>query len=176
MWQGAWCWEPWQRALSAADWESHAISLPSHGGSPVQRTTRFCTLGYYLGFLSETVENFATSPVLMGHSMGGALIQHYLNRVSDDLPAAVLVASWPSHSTFASGLVDLMKLDPWGAILAAPTLSANPHIRSPEQAAKRLISADALISPAELDRQLDPESQLVLTQHNPPFWFPPAPA
>ena len=172
MWHGAWCWEPWQKALAGWGWESHAISLPGHGESPLQRPIRWCTLDYYLGFLSEFIERTTPLPILMGHSMGGALIQRYLKQVRDDLPAAVLVASWPSHSTFASGLMDLLRLDPWGAFLSGITLSANPHIRTAEQAAKRLISTGAEISPEELHQKLVPESQLVLNQHNPPLWFP----
>ena len=133
---------------------------------------RWCTMDYYLGFLVDAMAQLPRRPVLIGHSMGGALIQWYFKKVADDLPAAVLVASWPSHSTFASGLVDLLKLDPWGAVLSGLTLSATPHIRSPEQAAKRLISDDALMSPEALHAKLGPESQLVLNQHNPPFWSP----
>ncbi|MEM7098407.1 MAG: alpha/beta hydrolase [Pseudomonadota bacterium] len=57
-------------------------------------------------------------------------------------------------------------------MLSALTLSATPHIRNAEQAAKRLISADAEISAEDLHSKLDPESQIVLNQHNPPFWFP----
>ncbi|MEM7098408.1 MAG: alpha/beta fold hydrolase [Pseudomonadota bacterium] len=114
MWHGAWCWDSWQGALAEFGWESHSLSLPGHGRSPEQRPIRWCTLDYYLGFLSEFIEGVSSRPVLMGHSMGGALTQRYLKKVRDDLPAAVLVASWPSHSTFASGLVDFMRLDPWG--------------------------------------------------------------
>tara|TARA_B110000008_G_C16787593_1_gene491322 strand:+ start:242 stop:691 length:450 start_codon:yes stop_codon:yes gene_type:complete len=74
--------------------------------------------------------------------------------------------------TFASGLLDLLRLDPWGAMLSSLTLSGTPHIRNVEQAAKRLISVDAEISAEELHSKLDPESQIVLNQHNPPLWFP----
>lgn len=172
MWHGAWCWQPWQALLAGWGWESHAFSLPGHAGSPVQRPIRFCTLGYYLRFLTAEVRRLPAKPVLMGHSMGGALIQWYLKYVGDDLPAAVLVAPWVSHSTFAGGLLRFLRLDPVGVLLAALTASATPYIRTPAYAARKLISANALYSPQELHARLGPESSLVLLQYNPPFWAP----
>src|SRR5512138_1696248 len=74
MWHGAWCWQPWQELFATWGWESHAHSLPGHAGSPVQRPLRWATLGYYFEFLrAEEIERFPRRPVLMGHSMGGAL-------------------------------------------------------------------------------------------------------
>ena len=52
MWHGAWCWEPWQELFAEWGWESVAFSLPGHGKSPTQRPIRWCTLGYYVKFLS----------------------------------------------------------------------------------------------------------------------------
>src|SRR5512147_1844268 len=66
MWHGAWCWQQWQELLAGWGWESHAISLPGHAGSPAQRPVYFCTLGYYLRFLKAEVERTARRPILMG--------------------------------------------------------------------------------------------------------------
>lgn len=172
MWHGAWCWRYWQELLAIWGWESHAYSLPGHAGSPIQRPIPFCTLGYYLRFLQAEVERLPDKPVLMGHSMGGALTQWYLKYAGDDLPAAVLVAPWVSHSSFADGLARFLRLDPVGVLLATLSGSATPYIRSPEQAAKKLISAGSVYTPEELHTRLGPESALVMMQHNPPFWFP----
>ena len=84
MWHGAWCWQQWQELFAEWGWESHAISLPGHAGSPTQRPVYFCTLGYYLRFLKAEVERLPRKPVLMGHSMGGALTQWYLKYVGDE--------------------------------------------------------------------------------------------
>ena len=116
MWHGAWCWHLWQALLAEWGWESHAISLPGHGGSPVQRPIPLCTLDYYLGFLKAEIDRLPRQPILMGHSMGGALTQWYLKYVGDDLPAAVLVAPWVSHSTLADGLPRLLRIDPMAVV------------------------------------------------------------
>src|SRR5690349_6737067 len=83
MWHGAWCWQGWQECLAEWGWESHAISLPGHGGSPVQRPIRLCTLDYYLKFVRVAVDALPQKPILMGHSMGGALTQWYLRDVGN---------------------------------------------------------------------------------------------
>ena len=170
MWHGAWCWAPWQALLAEWGWESHAHSLPGHGQSPVQRSIRWCTLGYYLEFLRAEVARMAHPPVLMGHSMGGALAQWYLRKVGD-LPAAVLVAPWLSHSMMGP-ILRTVGRDAWGFVRTFVHLTTTPLVRNPYRAAQMFIREGALFSPEELHTRLGPESLWVLLQYNPPFWFP----
>lgn len=172
MWHGAWCWSAWQELFAGWGWETHAHSLPGHAGSPTQRPIRWCTLDYYLAFLRAEVDRHPRRPVLIGHSMGGALTQWYLKYAADDLPAAVLLAPWTSHAMLAT-IAGQFKMDLWGALLSLLTLTATPNMRSPRTAARALITEGALLSPEALHEQVGPESLLVLFQHNPPFWFPP---
>jgi pimeloyl-ACP methyl ester carboxylesterase len=175
MWHGAWCWRHWQESLATWGWESHAFSLPGHAGSPTQRPVYFCTLGYYLRFLMAEVERLPRKPVLMGHSMGGALTQWYLKHVDDSLPAAVLVASWAAKGNIPDdGGAPWRRLDPLGLLLVALTGSARFFIRTPKHAAAILISPRAIYTPEELHARLSPESAWVMYQHNPPVWQPPA--
>lgn len=175
MWHGAWCWQTWQEALAEWGWETHAHSLPGHAASPVQRTLATCTLDYYLAFLKFEVErveqNTGHKPVLLGHSMGGALIQWYLRYVGDDLPAAVLVAPWVSHAAMADGLPRFFRLDPVGCVTTSLKWTAD-YVRDPEHAARALLSPHSVYTPAELYARLTPESSIVMLQHNPPFWHP----
>ncbi|MFZ1399118.1 MAG: alpha/beta fold hydrolase [Candidatus Promineifilaceae bacterium] len=170
MWHGAWCWEPWQKLLAEWGWESHAHSLPGHGQSPVQRPIRWCTLGYYLEFLQAEVARMTRPPVLMGHSMGGALAQWYLRQVGD-LPAAVLVAPWLSHSMMGP-ILRTVGRDAWGLARTFLHLTTTPLVRNPYRAAQMFIHEGALFSPEALHARLGPESMWVLLQYNPPFWFP----
>lgn len=173
MWHGAWCWELWQALFAKWGWETHAHSLPGHAGSPVQRPIYRCTLDYYLSFLKTEIERLPHKPILMGHSMGGALTQWYLKYVADDLPAAVLVAPWVSHSMFKDGLVPLVTYDPAGVLLMTLTWDASPMVRAGANSAVRfLVGPDAAVPLDELQPKLGPESALVLYQHNPPFWQP----
>jgi pimeloyl-ACP methyl ester carboxylesterase len=172
MWHGAWTWQWWQPLFAEWGWESMAVSLPGHGASPVQRQIELCTLDYYLGFLRAEVNRFERPPVLMGHSMGGALTQWYLKYVGD-LPAAVLVAPWVAHSSVQDGTLRIMSIDPLVGLLTSLAWCATPWVRSPERAARLLTTTGAAISPEELYDRLGPESSLVVLQHNPPFWSPP---
>lgn len=173
MWHGAWTWHAWQELFAIWGWESHAHSLPGHAGSSEQRPVPDCTLDYYLRYLKAEIERLPQQPVLMGHSMGGALIQWYLKYVADDLPAAVLVAPWESHNMLQRGIPTMLKLDPPALLLMFLTNAATPMVRNPEVAAKALISKTAVTAPSTLHAKLGPESSLVLYQHNPPFWYPP---
>lgn len=173
MWHGAWCWERWQRLLALQGWETHAHSLPGHALSPTQRPIPFCTLDYYLSFLKHEIDRCQRKPVLMGHSMGGALTQWYLKHVGDDLPAAVLVSPWVSHSTLAYA-DEIIRLDPVGVLLLPLVQwSASSWVRSPQWAAQKLLGPQPDITPEALHAHLGPESILVVMQHNPPFWSPP---
>ncbi len=174
MWHGAWCWQLWQELFAAWGWETHAHSLPGHAGSPVQRPIARCTLDYYLSFLKTQVERLSPRPVLMGHSMGGALTQWYLKYVTDDLPAAVLVAPWVSHSMIKDGLFRLISFDPVGVLSMMLTWDATPMKRNaPGSAVRFLVGPQAAIPLEQLQPRLGPESIIVLYQHNPPFWYPP---
>lgn len=170
MWHGAWCWRDWQALLAEWGWESHAHSLPGHAGSPIQRPIRWCTLGYYLKFLKAEVDRMSRKPILVGHSMGGALTQWYLKE-RDDLPAAVLVASWLSHSMINPILQSVVR-DPWGSFLCMLHLTTAPLIRTPFRAAQMFIHEGATLSPEQLHQQLGPESAWVLLQYNPLLWQP----
>jgi len=170
MWHGAWCWRHWQELFAAWGWETHAFSLPGHGESPAQRPIRWCTLGYYFEFLEAEIERFPKPPILMGHSMGGALAQWVLKHVGD-LPAAVLVASWTAHNMLWS-VFKFAALDPVGFLLSALTLTTTPAVRNPRRAARMLITVGAIYSPQELHASLGPESLWVLLQYNPLLWSP----
>lgn len=172
MWHAAWCWERWQELFASWGWESHAYSLPGHGGSPVQRPIRWATLKYYFEFLKAEIERLPNRPVLMGHSLGGALAQWYL-KFGSQLPAAVLVAPWTSHNMLPSVFRSVQR-DPLGTTLCLFTLSSTPAIRNPARAAEMFIRPEAIYSPEELHARLGPESLWVLWQYNPLFWTPAA--
>lgn len=174
MWHGAWCWQLWQELFAEWGWESHAISLPGHAGSPTQRPVYFCTLGYYLHFLKNAVKRLPCKPILMGHSMGGALLQWYFKYVDDDLPAAVLVAPWDLRGNLKDGaFLRWFRLDPIGVLLVSLLGSTRPYIRTPKRAAEKLISPKSVYTPEELHARLSSESVWVMYQHTPPFWHPP---
>lgn len=110
-WHGAWCWqEHWLPAAAARGWRAHAVSLRGHGGS--QRPDRFrrATLRHYQHDVLQAITELPAPPVLIGHSMGGLVVQGVLERYRS-APAGVLVASVPpGHGTAA--VPSLLRHDP----------------------------------------------------------------
>lgn len=108
---GAWCWEHWLAAAADAGYAASAVSLRGHAGSAGRlRTAR---LGQYVDDVVATAESLPRPPVLVGHSMGGLVVQQALARYA--APAAVLVASVPAH-TAVSSLVAVARRHPLDAL------------------------------------------------------------
>ncbi len=170
MWHAAWCWQDWQELLATWGWESHAISLPGHGASPEQRPIRACTLDYYLAFVRDAADSLPIKPVLMGHSLGGALAQWYLRYVGD-LPAVVLVAPWALNGGFLASAWSMTRLDPLGVLLTMLTYKAE-FARSPRAAGNLLLGPGAILTPEQLHARLGPESELIQLQHALPWKAP----
>lgn len=166
-WHGAWCWQWWQEVFAEWGWVSHAHSLPSHGKSATKRNIRLCTLGYYRDALAEQINRLDTPPVVIGHSMGGAITQWYLSHTGD-LPAAVLLASMPLYDTVLRYII----ADPLGMLMASLVLQAKPLVRSPERVKHLFLSDNAMMSPEALYESLGAESLIVPLQLNPVSWHP----
>ncbi|MFO7959495.1 MAG: alpha/beta fold hydrolase [Nitriliruptoraceae bacterium] len=94
-WHGAWAWqEHWLPAAAAAGWHGVAVSLRGHGTS--ERPTHFdrTTLRHYEHDVLQAITTLPAPPVLIGHSMGGVVVQRVLERYRA-APAGVLLASLP---------------------------------------------------------------------------------
>jgi pimeloyl-ACP methyl ester carboxylesterase len=100
---GAWIWDahflPW---FTERGWEVHAVSLRGHGGSEGRERLHSFGLADYIDDVLEAADACSAPPVLIGHSMGGIVVQRALTRRR--CPAAVLMASTPPHGLLSSTL------------------------------------------------------------------------
>jgi len=100
---GAWCWKerflPW---FAQRGWAAHAVSLSGHGNSPGRDGLDRLGLDQYVADIVETVATLPAPPILVGHSMGGMVVQKYLERAA--APAVVLMASVPPQGLIYSAL------------------------------------------------------------------------
>jgi len=100
---GAWCWdEHFLPYFAGHGYTAHALSLSGHGGSPDRARLDGYSIDDYVGDVVRVVETLGNSPVLIGHSMGGFVVQKYLEH--GDAPAAVLLSSVPPQGLMASAL------------------------------------------------------------------------
>jgi len=88
----AWCWDDHFLDFFADNgYRVIAPSLRGHGGSPVSIPLNKCTIADYVNDVRSVAETLPTDPVLVGHSMGGFVVQKYLE--TGKAPAAVLLSS-----------------------------------------------------------------------------------
>jgi pimeloyl-ACP methyl ester carboxylesterase len=91
---GAWCWDEYFLNFFADNgYRALALDLRGHGASPLTRTLNRCTVADYVADVRAVADTLPRPPVVIGHSMGGFVVQKYL--AAHDAPAGVLVASAP---------------------------------------------------------------------------------
>jgi len=99
----AWCWEehflPW---FAKAGYDAYAVSLSGHGKSRDRRMLDGYSIDDFVHDLAEAVTALPAPPVLIGHSMGGFVVQKYLEH--HDAPGVVLMASVPPQGLWSSAL------------------------------------------------------------------------
>lgn len=107
-WHGAWCWDEYFLPYFAGQgYMAYALSLRGHGNSEGREGIRKYSVKHYIEDVEQVVSQLPQTPVLIGHSMGGYVVQKYLEGHS--VPASVLVASIP-----IGGIL------PWIALRYAP--------------------------------------------------------
>lgn len=98
---GGWMWtETFMPFLADAGYPCHALSLRGHGGSHGHEHIDWHSISDYVDDVKTVIDWLGQSPVLIGHSMGGFVVQKYLER--HDVPGAALVCSVPPQGLIAS--------------------------------------------------------------------------
>jgi pimeloyl-ACP methyl ester carboxylesterase len=91
---GAWCWdEHFLNFFAERGYRALALNLRGHGNSPSPTPLRRCTVADYVDDVQTVAQSLPTPPVVIGHSMGGFVVQKYL--AAHPAPAGILVASAP---------------------------------------------------------------------------------
>ncbi len=140
LWHGAWCWEehflPW---FAEQGWSCRALSLRGHGGSPGRERLRRTRIRDLVEDVAEVAEGLPEPPVLIGHSMGGFVVQKYLE--SRSAAGAVLLASVPPYGAARATLRTARRHPVQFAKVNAQARMA-PLVASPE------VSRDLFFSPS----------------------------
>lgn len=158
---GAWCWEDhfldW---FAARGHPAYALSLRGHAGSSGHERLLWSGLAEFVEDVAGVAAGIGGPLVLVGHSMGGMVVQKYLER--QPAAAAVLMASVPP-SGLAGSMLQLLWRDPVLWTEMGLVQAAGPHLASRSTARRSLFSVDvpeALV--AKFANRSQPESQRVI--------------
>lgn len=139
-WHGAWCWEPhFMPYFADKGYAVYALSLRGHGNSEGRAGLRWYRVSRYVEDLMKVIAKLSNSPVIVGHSLGGFVVQKYLELV--DAPAAVLMGSVP-YGGIVKMLQRIVRKHPFRFLLVNCLLSLYPFVDTLNIAREMLFSAN----------------------------------
>ncbi len=98
---GGWIWAdhylPW---FAGQGYRAHALSLRGHGGSHGHAMLAWHSISDYVDDLKRVVDWLGDEVILVGHSMGGFVVQKYIERHPAE--AVVLMCSAPPQGLLAA--------------------------------------------------------------------------
>lgn len=137
-WHGAWCWDVhFLDFFVQQGFSVHAISLRGHGGSEGREKLRWMRIVDYVDDVATAAAELPSPPIVIGHSMGGHVVQKYLER--GVAPAAVLLASLPPAGALRTTL-RILRRHPWIFLKMNLTLSLRPLVATPALAREYFFS------------------------------------
>ncbi|MCW8810735.1 MAG: lysophospholipase [Ignavibacteriaceae bacterium] len=139
MWHAAWCWsENFLPYFAQHGYKSYAMSLRGHGASDGREKLRWTPLADFVADVAQVVDQLENPPILVGHSMGGMIIQKYLETLQ--APAAVMLGSAPPKGLLPTTL-RIARRHPLNFLKANLTFNLNHNINKPELYKEALFSS-----------------------------------
>lgn len=139
-WHGAWCWdEHFLDYFAEHGFAAHALSLRGHGASDGRHRLRWTRLAEYVADVAQVAGRLPQPPVVIGHSMGGTIVQKYLE--THAAPAGVLLASVPPAGALLAAL-RLARRHPIRFARVNLTFSLYPMVATPQLARETFFSAE----------------------------------
>jgi pimeloyl-ACP methyl ester carboxylesterase len=136
----SWCWEEhFLDYFASCGYSSHALSLRGHGQSEGKEHLRWTSVKDYVRDVAQVAESLRHPPVVIGHSLGGLVVQKYLEQ--HHAPAAVLIAPSPASGMFIAGFPLFLK-HPLLFTKLLLTLDVRVVYGTPALTHKMLFSAD----------------------------------
>jgi pimeloyl-ACP methyl ester carboxylesterase len=160
---GAWhdsrCWsDAFLKSFTDAGWEVYTLDLPQHGSYATGRRINRYSIGDYVAAVRQDVETMGREPVLIGHSMGGLIVQKYLEQAY--LKAAVLIAPAPPAGVWEA-VWKVLRTFPLNFLKANLTLNLKTLVSQPEEVRWAFYSDTLDTETLErLTAQIQPESYL----------------
>jgi len=137
---GAWCWDVhFLDYFAQHGFAAHAVNLRGHGNSQGREQLRWTRIADYVEDVANTVRQLPSPPILIGHSMGGFIIQKYLEERT--APGAVLLSS-PPPTGFFPAAIRVARRIPFVFAKVNLTFSLYPLVATPQLAREAFFSDD----------------------------------
>lgn len=137
-WHAAWCWnEHFLGFFADQGYRAVALSLRNHGNS-AKKNPRRSSVADWVSDVASVADSLPAAPVAIGHSMGGFVVQKYLEKHS--APAGVLLASVPV-SGVTRGLLRILGRHPLRAARATLAGKSLHALNTPQAARQNFYSA-----------------------------------
>jgi len=129
---GAWCWQKFYMPyFQKAGYDVYAIDLSNHYENQKEKSLKFTTLGDYVNDVKEAIEHIGEECILIGHSMGGMIVQKFL--VENTCHKVVLIAPNPPKGVISTVLKLALK-HPLRFLIANIKMSLIPILGDKETA------------------------------------------
>lgn len=142
----AWMWEdnfaPW---FAQNGFDVYAMSLRNHGSSDSVANLKNIRIQEYVKDLASVVDILKGPVYLIGHSMGGFVIQHYLMHEHEKVSKAVLLCSIPPHGLWRITWKTLWQF-PLVFLQSNFTRSLTPIFKNPIIASRYIFSGKATMA------------------------------
>jgi pimeloyl-ACP methyl ester carboxylesterase len=137
---GAWCWDVhFLDYFAQHGYAAHAINLRGHGNSEGREKLRWARIADFVDDLADAAQQLPSPPILIGHSMGGFIIQKYLEDHAS--PGAVLLSS-PPPTGFLPAAIRVARRRPQIFARVNLTLSLYTLVETPQLAREAFFSDD----------------------------------
>jgi hypothetical protein len=138
-WHAAWCWEEhFTGYFTALGYDVHTVDLRGHRRGAGAPRLPWHSIADYVEDVHAVASGLDRPPVLIGHSMGGFVVQKYLEQY--DAAGAVLLASVPP-SGVVGVVLGLLRSRPRDLLSALTTFTLYPLVAGPEHARELFYSA-----------------------------------
>lgn len=127
VYHAAWCWDEYFTSyFSQADYEVYTLNLRGHGADSSNLT--WASFNDYVNDLTKLITQLDRPPILIGHSMGGMIIQRY---IQDHRAAAAVLISTPTAKSLRRASWRMFKRRPSAVLKSILTLNTDDIYHDP---------------------------------------------
>lgn len=165
---GAWIWqEHFLPFFADRGWEAYAVSLRGHGESGTRDDLDSYGLRHFIADVGQAMTQIGRSAVLVGHSMGGMVVQKLMDAVPPGAPEPAAVVLMASLSPWGMGPTSLHMMTAHPDLLReiAMIQMYGPQAATPQGMRAAMLSDHASDTDTERWFELmQPESSLAAAQ------------